>query len=78
MTSLPAFSLVSCSVWASPLEISHPVLVRVLQLGNRNERIMNTRQVLYEAPPNNVIITTNLIELETSTGNPMDVPNKTV
>lgn len=39
---------------------------------------MNTRQVLYEGPPNNVIITTNLIELDTSAGNPMDVPNKIV
>lgn len=48
------------------------------QLGNKNERIMNTRQVLYEGLPNNVIITTNLIELDTSAGNPMDVPNKIV
>ena len=39
---------------------------------------MNTRQVLYEGPPNNVIITTNLIELDTSAGNPLDVPNKIV
>lgn len=48
------------------------------QLGNKNERIMNTRQVLYEGLPNNVIITTNLIELDTSAGHPMDVPNKIV
>lgn len=39
---------------------------------------MNTRQVLYEGPPNNVIIITNLIELDTSAGNPMDVPKKIV
>lgn len=39
---------------------------------------MNTRQVLYEGPPNNVIITTNLIELDKCAGNPMDVPNNIV
>lgn len=39
---------------------------------------MNTRQVLYEGPPNNVIITTDLVGLDTSAGNPMDVPNKIV
>lgn len=48
------------------------------QLGQKNQRIMNTRQVLYEGPPNNVIITTNLVELDTSAGNPMDVPIKII
>lgn len=39
---------------------------------------MNTRQVLHEGPPNNVIIATNLVELDASAGNPMDVPNKII
>lgn len=39
---------------------------------------MNTWQVFYEGPPNNMIITTNSIELDTSAGNYLDVPKKIV
>lgn len=48
------------------------------QLGQKNERIMNTRQVLYEGPPANVIITTTLVELDKSAGDPMKTVNQII
>lgn len=46
------------------------------QLGHENERIMNTNVVLYNGPPANVIITTELVELDHSAGNPLAVTDK--
>lgn len=46
------------------------------QLGQPNERIMPTNVVIYNGPPANVIITTELIELDHSAGNPLAVTDK--
>jgi len=46
------------------------------QLGHENERIMNTNVVLYNGPPANVIITTELVEFDQSAGNLLAVIDK--
>jgi len=46
------------------------------QLSQENERIMNTKVMLYDGPPVNVIITTVLVVLYQSAGNPVAVTAK--
>jgi hypothetical protein len=45
------------------------------KLGHDRQRIMPTNSLLYDGPPANIIITTQLVELDNSEGDPLKIAN---